>query len=1533
MFSVTAAGSAPLAYVWRQNGNPIYGATDSKFIAYGLVPSDDQFDVVVANSFGAVTSQVARVIIDLPPSLATQPLSLTVAPGQTAGFFVEALGSPLLHHQWRHDGLPLSTNGTGSNYVLTTAQFADAGAYDVVVTNAFGAITSRVATLKVRDTNFPAITAPSNVVVQCNGPDGAVVGFTVSVADPYDPRAAVTSVPPSGSLFPIGFTTVTSFALDRFGNTATNHFTIQVTGDCDAGYVTVNCPSNIVVGLAGQPTVQVDYAVRGLNTHSKQPVPVYCTPPPGSSFPFGTNVVNCVASAGGSTSTCSFLVIVTNGIKPTLQFPPMVMVSVPDASDSGEVGAFVSYKVNLLFDPSGHTVITVNPPSGSFFPPGTNLVAVTALGPDGGRATGQFPVIVIPGSTNSSTDNWGFENPSGFVGWYPSGSAFAYGPVVGDLFTVKRIPNLKSQMESNIGGDYWEDVYYSVGHKGQRWVCTANIPDAGPNGNLDDLMNDSLVGTLVSKAFDLPGKYVSFLIGGGVDNDNLRVELLIESPYGDVIFKGSKYQIVQFATGHGNELMRRQWWSVGQFKGKSARIRIIDNSAKGHLNVDDFQFPDLSPGLQTVTLGLTNIPAIVTFEGNYYDWDSPVWGFADMHSHPMSYLGFGQKLFHGQPDGGANDPENPSLALGDCNPDHGGFGVDNLKGDYFRELLISVTDGGGLDPHRQGWDPTPMKQFSKWPVFSTLSHQQMWYEWIRRSYDGGQRIMVALCVNSKLLATASKGTPGAPRTDREVADLQIEQLTNFVARHSDFMEIAYSPFDLRDIVRRDKLAIIIGVELDDIGNLVEDGNVKETGPYDFPDDYSAGQVTKEITRLYNHGVRYMFTVHLADNKFGGTPIANDLLNIGSKFLNGYAETTTNADQGDNINFHLSDLSATFSNAQSQIDFFVKATIYSGGADIALAAALLPAIDTFLPAIAPVPPGAGALAGGLLPLVAVPLIIAEGDPNGALGFLLKNVVGLDNNATLQLQNANLLPLPGNYPAYPDNKAAPFGVRNARGLTRLGRYAVEVAMGLGMMLDVDHMSQDTLNSVIDIAKFAPGGYPLNSGHNSFRELGYETTENHRSPAQLEAIRQLGGLMGVGWENSAEGSHVVPVDDAIPNRQYTVSEVANNCAGTTKTWAQLYLYALEKLHGKGVAFGTDADGLIQFPGPRFGPQSAYGLQSAFSPLRNAQVEKQFNGVLYTPKHGNALMTAFNGRSVDPGDDHVVRHYLGYEYSKDMARFFAALQIYYYEVANMTPGETQDEVGQDLQHIQDNLSPDNFQDGLLGIYGARHIKELAFGMIDGLKGWDTGMDIIDTDVGTLQQLGKSIYREKIAGLNPVSDVQNDSDKLARFFDLEVVWDHYQRIFGNNKPMTRCQTGTYKQWDVNFEGVAHYGLIPDFLQDLSNVGMQSSDMSVLFHSAEDFAQMWTKCLQGSAAFQPHFYDPGHLLPDGTLVMSYATGADNYVLEESPDLTNWNTADVSARNSDGAILTVRVPAHGRARFYRLHRQPNSLGTGGIGIRR
>ena len=101
-------------------------------------------------------------------------------------------------------------------------------------------------TVTVSDTSPPILDLPSDITTRASGPQGAIVTFAVTATDLVAGDVPVSCDPPSGSLFPIGATTVTCTASDatvvagffgqgRFaptqvepGNVATGTFTVTV---------------------------------------------------------------------------------------------------------------------------------------------------------------------------------------------------------------------------------------------------------------------------------------------------------------------------------------------------------------------------------------------------------------------------------------------------------------------------------------------------------------------------------------------------------------------------------------------------------------------------------------------------------------------------------------------------------------------------------------------------------------------------------------------------------------------------------------------------------------------------------------------------------------------------------------------------------------------------------------------------------------------------------------------------------------------------------------------------------------------------------------------------------------------------------------------------------------------------------------------------------------------------------------------------------------------------------------------------------
>lgn len=84
----------------------------------------------------------------VPPSITNQPASATVFAGGKATFVVGVEGTPPFFYQWRREG-QLINDATNNALRLYNVSAADAGSYDVVVTNQLGRQTSAPAALVV----------------------------------------------------------------------------------------------------------------------------------------------------------------------------------------------------------------------------------------------------------------------------------------------------------------------------------------------------------------------------------------------------------------------------------------------------------------------------------------------------------------------------------------------------------------------------------------------------------------------------------------------------------------------------------------------------------------------------------------------------------------------------------------------------------------------------------------------------------------------------------------------------------------------------------------------------------------------------------------------------------------------------------------------------------------------------------------------------------------------------------------------------------------------------------------------------------------------------------------------------------------------------------------------------------------------------------------------------------------------------------------------------------------------------------------
>jgi hypothetical protein len=158
--SVTALRSGGSTYATTSDTNGIYAFTE--------LPSSSQYTLTVSHAgyasatgkWSTGTSQNSTattgnvwganfvVTPAVAPSILTAPQSQTVVVGGAASFSVSASGTATLDYQWQFNGVNVP-GATSSTLSFSAAQAADAGFYQVVISNAIGTMTSSAAALNV----------------------------------------------------------------------------------------------------------------------------------------------------------------------------------------------------------------------------------------------------------------------------------------------------------------------------------------------------------------------------------------------------------------------------------------------------------------------------------------------------------------------------------------------------------------------------------------------------------------------------------------------------------------------------------------------------------------------------------------------------------------------------------------------------------------------------------------------------------------------------------------------------------------------------------------------------------------------------------------------------------------------------------------------------------------------------------------------------------------------------------------------------------------------------------------------------------------------------------------------------------------------------------------------------------------------------------------------------------------------------------------------------------------------------------------
>jgi hypothetical protein len=956
--------------------------------------------------------------------------------------------------------------------------------------------------------------------------------------------------------------------------------------------------------------------------------------------------------------------------------------------------------------------------------------------------------------------NPGFED--GLLGWTATGNAFTQ-IVGGNMISSERVRTEMLYENGGIGGDYWKNMAYPVGAKGQRWI-----------GSFERGNGDAATGSLTSEPFKMTRQFLHFLLGGGKDVDKLYVELQIKGTvsgaYGTTPDGYSKVKKITPEI-NSEELFRYQF-NIVEITGRSidsirkspptARIVIVDLASAGpfgHINVDDFTLSDCVGDF----LAIQKQGKLV-----YADKDKPVWGFVDTHTHPMAHLAFGGKTMTGDPDG----PMDVALATSQC--------VDNnhQPGNGLGFIGIQVYN----------WHlPYGYPTFSGWPKFNVQLHQPMYIDWIKRSFEGGLKLISVLGVTNMFWASRALGPgvkPDLPIDDESVALLAIQEFKKIVDKNSDWMEVALTPQDARRIILSNKLAVVLGVEMDNFGNF-KDASYVFREPYSIPPSKPLNllapdnnqinlnnarvQIQNKIKEYYDLGVRQVTPLHYITGVFGGTAVFRYQFGMIQSSFTG-KPYLLNDGRAEGVNYNINKDIQTFQ------------TILGSAWEY--------------------------LSGDVKAFYTCKLS-GWTDPDPFSNFC-ENV---------------------------------YSTVNGHGMFPRGKILYEELMKQGFVIDVDHTSRLTSSQLFVLAKSKK--YPLLSSHTD----PSETCLGPRRPLYINADIKWGddaewnykyyGTTAIGnlsteftptklyYQNIASSGGMAGLFTFPFRKDNSVianKSVANDCDGSSKSWAQNYLYAIETMPGKGIGLATDK-GFTEAVGPRFGVMASYKLIEEKTDylnkvLRTQQRMAQDNAVKYDIPFQDWNPRRFEMGSIETFADGI--------FEEDLWKALAFWQTHP-DIRTAKPQEHPQY--NEIPPSQYLVQTDRVKNLVTGLAITDAANLLPTGLLSGAdQPWQQAIAYCFSH----NKVPGDLPREKYAGLY-LNLVQ---EKYERWKPVYVLWQRMMN--GTNEPLRKLVNGN-RDWDYNIDGMAHYGMIPDFIQDLKNVGIRADQMIPLFSSAEEYIRMWEK--------------------------------------------------------------------------------------------
>jgi hypothetical protein len=282
--------------------NLSYGSSHQLSLT-GLTPSTTYYATVksVDSSGNAATStefSFATLVetVNLPP---TKPGPVTVSqnPNQTGSFVVtwgESTddGSGVATYEVFRDGVSVALLAADITSHSETALGEGQYSYVIRASDVDGNLSDSDLLVVVVDQTPPVLTLPADISTPATTSTDAIVNYAVSASDDRDPAPIVSCAPESGSAFAIGSTIVSCTATDKAGNVASQGFTVTVADPFDP---VLTVPADITVDATSAAGATVSYVATAADNHDATPT-VECSPASGTLFPVATTIVTCTAT-------------------------------------------------------------------------------------------------------------------------------------------------------------------------------------------------------------------------------------------------------------------------------------------------------------------------------------------------------------------------------------------------------------------------------------------------------------------------------------------------------------------------------------------------------------------------------------------------------------------------------------------------------------------------------------------------------------------------------------------------------------------------------------------------------------------------------------------------------------------------------------------------------------------------------------------------------------------------------------------------------------------------------------------------------------------------------------------------------------------------------------------------------------------------------------------------------------------------------------------------------------------------------------